>query len=238
MIVAGIMTGTSLDAIDVAICDITPEGDRQAVTLVAFQSAPYPPDVHYLVQKALDGTATMEELSDTPFRLAQAFRDILMDVDADGAAEAVCVHGQTLWHHPPISTWQAISGPALAALINKPVIHDLRSADVALGGQGAPLVPLFDHMVLSSASTDRVAVNIGGMANITLLPAGGSSESLRAFDTGPGNVLINAICEKTFGKRFDEHGAIARAGEPDRGSSERTENSPVLFRRTAEEHRS
>lgn len=213
MIIAGIMTGTSLDAIDVAICDIQPEGDRQAVTLVAFTSAPYPPDVRILVQRALNGNASMEELSDLPFALAHAYAEALAEADPQRTAETVSVHGQTLWHHPPVSTWQAASGPALAALIERPVVHDLRSADVALGGQGAPLVPLFDHAFLSDAVTDRVAVNIGGMANVTLLPAGGSVESLQAFDTGPGNVLINAICEKTFGKRYDQDGTIAAAGD-------------------------
>jgi len=92
------------------------------------------------------------------------------------------------------------------------VVHDFRSADVALGGQGAPLVPIFDHAFLSSDNVDRIALNIGGMANITLLPAGGSLDQLRAFDTGPGNVLIDAACRFSFGKRFDEGGSFARAG--------------------------
>ncbi len=212
MIVAGIMTGTSLDAIDVALCEIQPKGDRQTVTLRSFSSAPYPPELAYLIRRALDGAASMEDLSDLPFLLARAYAEAWRAVDPNGTAEAISVHGQTLWHHPPESTWQAVSGPALAALTERTVIHDFRSADVALGGQGAPLVPLFDHAMLGSATEDCVAVNIGGMANVTLLPAGGSIDLLQAFDTGPGNVLINAICERTFGKRFDAKGALARAG--------------------------
>lgn len=221
MIVAGIMTGTSLDAIDVAICDISLEGDRHAVTLLSFASTPYPDDVADLVHAAINGTATMEQLSDLPFLLSRAYADALAPFHPSTLA-LVGVHGQTLYHHPPISTWQGASGPALSALLDLPVVHDFRSADVALGGQGAPLVPIFDRAVFSSENEDRVALNIGGMANITLLannriteqPNNRSEEarSITAFDTGPGNVLIDAICRRTFGTKYDADGRFARAG--------------------------
>lgn len=221
MIVAGIMTGTSLDAIDVAICDISLEGDRHAVTLLSFTSAPYPEDVAELIHAALNGTATMEQLSDLPFLLSRAYADALTPFHPSTLPPLtlIGIHGQTLWHHPPISTWQGASGPALSALLNLPVVHDFRSADVALGGQGAPLVPIFDRAVFSSETEDRVALNIGGMANITLLPNNRKTEqpnnrigNVRAFDTGPGNVLIDAICKRTFGTKYDPNGKFARAG--------------------------
>jgi anhydro-N-acetylmuramic acid kinase len=221
MIVAGIMTGTSLDAIDVAICDISIEGDRESVTLVSFASTPYPDDVADLVSAAIAGTATMEQLSDLPFELSRAYAAALSPF-RPFAIDLIGVHGQTLWHHPPVSTWQGASGPALSALIGLPVVHDFRAADVALGGQGAPLVPIFDQMMLRHATQDRIALNIGGMANITLLPNSRIAEqpnnrieeerSVRAFDTGPGNVLINAICRRTYGARYDDGGRFARAG--------------------------
>lgn len=213
MIVAGIMTGTSLDAIDVAICDISLEGDRHAVTLLSFASTPYPDDVADLVHAALNGTATMEQLSDLPFLLSRAYASALSTLPSPlnpqpSPLNLIGIHGQTLWHHPPISTWQGASGPALSALLDLPVVHDFRSADVALGGQGAPLVPIFDRAVFSSETEDRVALNIGGMANITLLP----NNRIRAFDTGPGNVLIDAICKRTFGTKYDPDGKFGRAG--------------------------
>lgn len=215
MIVAGVMTGTSMDGIDVAISSIehVPEkGDCQTVTLHSCVTAPYPADVRWLIHRALSSTASMEELCDLPFLLAETYAQLLQELPEWSQVEAVGVHGQTLWHHPPMSTWQAVSGSALATIIGKPVVYDFRAADVALSGQGAPLVPRFDHAFLGSPTEHRVAVNIGGMANITLLPAGAPVDTIQAFDTGPGNVLINAVCEKTYGKRFDEGGALARAG--------------------------
>jgi len=213
VIIAGIMTGTSVDAIDVAICDITAQGDRHTVSLIHYVQAPYPPDLSELIHKALKQEASMEELSDLPFALAQAYAEVVKGALAHAGrpAQAVGVHGQTLWHHPPHSTWQAVSAPALAALLDLPVVSDFRSADVAAGGQGAPLVPVFDFALLAGP-VSRVAVNIGGMANITLLPADATREMVTAFDCGPGNILIDAVCERCFGKHFDTNGAIAAAG--------------------------
>ena len=231
MIVAGIMTGTSLDGIDVAICKIDEKGGRTAVTLLSFYAAPYPADAKYLMNRALSGSVSLEDLSDLPFLLAKAFAEALAEAQqawpAD-AIEAVAVHGQTLWHHPPISTWQVVSGSALATLTRLPVIHDFRAADVAVGGQGAPLVPLYDHLAIRDKKIDRVALNIGGMANITLLPADGSLESIRAFDTGPGNVLIDAICATAFGKRYDDEGLIAREGVVIKSAFEELKDLPFF----------
>ncbi|MCO6466067.1 MAG: anhydro-N-acetylmuramic acid kinase [Bradyrhizobiaceae bacterium] len=214
MIIAGVMTGTSVDAIDVALCNIQDEGGRHAVTLFAYSEAPYPIELEEKVKGALAGTASMADLSAIPFELASAYAEAINTLvkEANVTLDLVAVHGQTLWHEPPLHTWQAMSGPALSALLSIPVVHDFRAADVAVGGQGAPLVPIFDVAVLQSTTVDRVALNIGGMANITLLPAGGGLDDVRAFDTGPGNVLIDAVCKASFGKRFDNDGAIARSG--------------------------
>ena len=171
MIIAGIMTGTSLDGIDVAICNVKDEGGRQTVTLLSFYEAPYPADIRYLVQRAIDGKASMEDLSDIPFLLARAFSEVFeaaKDEIGDPGVVAIAVHGQTLWHHPPYSTWQTVSGPALATLSDTPVIHDFRAADIAVGGQGAPLVPIYDHIAIRDKEIDRIALNIGGMANLSI----------------------------------------------------------------------
>lgn len=213
MLVAGIMTGTSVDAIDVAICNINHEGNRFAISLVYYVQAPYPTQLESAVKGALACTASMEELAALPFELSKAYAEAVVQAEKAAACrvEAVAVHGQTLWHIPAVATWQAVSGPALTALLGVPVVHDFRAGDIALGGQGAPLVPMFDLAVFGGAQS-VVALNVGGMANITLLPANCTESDLRAFDTGPGNVLIDAACKKLFGKKFDANGSIARAG--------------------------
>lgn len=212
MVIAGIMTGTSVDAIDMAVCEISNKGDRHVVSLRSFVTRPFSDETRDVIMKALSGSASMEELCDLPFSLAREYAAVVGEYLAEASLDGVAIHGQTLWHHPPVSTWQAASGPALAALVNVPVIHDFRSADVALGGQGAPLVPVFDAATLIHPSIHRVALNLGGMANITILPCGASSSDVWAFDTGPGNVWIDAGIRSTFGKRYDTDGHIGRAG--------------------------
>ena len=214
MLVTGIMTGTSVDAIDIATCDIESKGDRQAVSLRSFTSSPFSEDLHELILRCMAGRASIEELSDLPFKLAHAFADTFAEHCATHRVkpELIAVHGQTLWHHPPVSTWQSMSGPALSALTHLPVVSDFRSADVAAGGQGAPLVPIYDHEVYRSAEINRVTLNIGGMANMTVLTAGDGIEKLVAFDCGPGNVWMDHAARITYGKRYDSNGSIARAG--------------------------
>lgn len=214
MRVAGIMTGTSVDAIDIATCEIESKGDRHTVSLLSFTSSPFPDDLRDLIQTCLAGTASLREIADLPFELARGYAAALTDHCSthDVQPELVAMHGQTIWHHPPISTWQAGSGPALSALVNLPVVSDFRSADVALGGQGAPLVPAYDHAAYSAADRNRVALNIGGMANMTVLMAGAPIDTLTAFDCGPGNVWMDHAARVTYGKSYDTNGNIARAG--------------------------
>lgn len=214
MLVTGIMTGTSVDAIDLATCDIESKGGRHAVSLRSFTSSPFSDDLRELILCCMAGQASIEELSDLPFALARAYASCFEEhCIAHGVQpELIAVHGQTLWHHPPVSTWQSASGPALSALTHLPVVSDFRSADVAVGGQGAPLVPMYDHTVYGSDDISRVALNIGGMANMTVLPAGGAIEPLIAFDCGPGNVWMDHAARITYGKRYDSNGSIARAG--------------------------
>lgn len=211
--VAGIMTGTSLDGIDVAICDIENKGNQPTITLVSFITEPYDDSVAENIQQALAGESTLENLSDLPVLLSQEYARVLTQLQnsLNHKATVVGVHGQTLWHHPPISTWQACNPSTLASLAGIPVVSDFRSADVALGGQGAPLVPIFDKATLQSPLHNRVALNIGGIANITVLPSDILLPIL-ACDTGPGNMLIDAMVQYTFGKSYDANGMIARAG--------------------------
>lgn len=215
-LVAGIMTGTSLDAIDVAICELGPDpGDGlPSCTLLAFGMVPYSADTLDLLEAFLGGTAlTARDVSRLHTALANDYARAIQHVsDRWPVLDIVGMHGQTVWHEPPFHTLQLGSGPTLAALLQTAVVCDFRAQDVALGGQGAPLVPLFDLATLRQHTQTVVALNIGGMANISIIRPETTTETLVAFDTGPGNVLINLACRTTYGKQFDANGSIARAG--------------------------
>lgn len=215
-LVAGIMTGTSLDAIDVAICELGPDpGDGlPACKLLAFGMEPYSPGTVELLEAFLAGAAlTARDVSRLHTSLATDYAHAIQHVsDRWPALDLIGMHGQTVWHEPPFHTLQLGSGPALSAMLQTAVVSDFRTQDVALGGQGAPLVPLFDVATLRHPTKTVVALNIGGMANISVLRPETTAETVVAFDTGPGNVLMNMACRTTYGKQFDANGSIARAG--------------------------
>jgi anhydro-N-acetylmuramic acid kinase len=130
-------------------------------------------------------------------------------------------HGQTLYHQPRAAiyagrrfacTWQAGEAQVIASILGIPVVSNFRPADMLAGGQGAPLVPLLDYVLFASPRRGRVLQNIGGIANLTAIPAGASPERVIAFDTGPGNMVIDALAQQLFGKPFDRNGAIAAEG--------------------------
>ncbi|MCX6155792.1 MAG: anhydro-N-acetylmuramic acid kinase [Candidatus Kapabacteria bacterium] len=217
----GIMTGTSVDGIDVCLAEFSFLENKQFFKLKHFRTFEFSSNTKEAIFHALNGRISAADLSRLNFILASEFTEIitiflnlcncsLISVDA------VAVHGQTIWHEPSgeiiPNTLQAISGPALGAILDKPVIYDFRSADIALGGQGAPLVPIFDYEFLSS-SVNRIALNIGGMSNITFLPSSKDKSQVLAFDTGPGNVLIDIASNLLFSKDYDDHGHFARKGE-------------------------
>jgi anhydro-N-acetylmuramic acid kinase len=141
-------------------------------------------------------------------------------------------HGQTIYHEGGVSTLQIGEAAVIAERLGVPVISDFRTADIAAGGQGAPLVPYVDYLLLRSRRFGRVALNIGGIANITAIPPGGKPEEVIAFDTGPGNMVIDALVQQyTKGRRrFDRGGLIAAGGEVDRALLDRLLDDP-FFRR-------
>jgi len=136
-------------------------------------------------------------------------------------AELVGCHGQTLFHqgeHQPFLgrkvavTWQTGEGSIIAARVGVPVISDFRPADMAAGGKGAPLVPFLDYMLYRDARIGRIVQNIGGIANLTAISAGAKAHEVRAFDTGPGNMVIDAVMERLYHKPFDRNGKMAGSG--------------------------
>jgi anhydro-N-acetylmuramic acid kinase len=224
MIVAGVMSGTSADGIDVAIVRIA-RGRRISIRLLAHEAFPYPAVLRRSVLAAMNAKKTSTaELARLNWRLGLAYAEAVK-ATADRhkvRIDLVGCHGQTLYHQGRAEryagksfacTWQAGEAALLAAELGVPVVSNFRPADMAAGGQGAPLVPLLDQMYFADAKRGRVLQNIGGIANLTAIPAGHEIDELIAFDTGPGNMVIDALAQKLFGKRYDRNGAIAAKGQ-------------------------
>ncbi|HKO18269.1 MAG TPA: anhydro-N-acetylmuramic acid kinase [Acidobacteriaceae bacterium] len=224
MIVAGVMSGTSADGVDVALCRIGPGTDSPRVKLLGMKSFPYPKAVRAEVLALMAGQArSAAELGRLNWRLGGIFADAVADAaDELGVKPAlVGCHGQTIHHEAAAtrflggtvrSTWQIGEAATIAERMRCPVVSDFRPADLAAGGQGAPLVPMLDWCLFRSAKVSRVLQNIGGIGNLTVIPAGASLDRLVAFDTGPGNMVIDQTMSTLFGRRFDRDGAVARRG--------------------------
>jgi anhydro-N-acetylmuramic acid kinase len=215
VLAAGIMSGTSLDGIDVALVEIT--GNR--VETVAFHSEPYPAEVRAALLGVSNCETHTREISRLNFLLPELYAAAFTRTckKAKRKAEEVSVigcHGQTVYHESKVSTLQIGDGNVLAARTGVTVVSDFRPADIAAGGCGAPLVPFVDYLLFRDAKQSRVALNIGGIANITYIPAGANPEQVVAFDTGPGNMVVDQlITHYTKGaESFDRDGAMAEQG--------------------------
>jgi anhydro-N-acetylmuramic acid kinase len=225
----GLMSGTSMDGIDVAL--ITTDG-KDHVERGPSATFPYARAFQERLRQALEDARAMRSRTERPGILAaveqeltalhgDAVRRFLADrVLSPSHIEVVGFHGQTVLHRPPGEagaggpmTVQLGDGAALARMLGIPVVYDLRAADLAAGGQGAPLVPVYHRALLARIPQRPVAVvNIGGVANVTWI---GEDGQLLAFDTGPGNALMDDWALMHTGKPYDEDGSAARAGTPD-----------------------
>lgn len=217
----GLMSGTSIDAVDGALLEIGGEPPR-ALRTAAFASRPIPEGLRRELE-ALQSPGA-DELARAALA-ANALADVYADVVADLLAGAGCpaasvtaigAHGQTVRHRPELGyTIQLLQPARLAEACGIAVVCDLRAADVAAGGQGAPLAPAFHAEAFRDAIERRAVVNLGGIANISVLPAFGSSEPVTGFDTGPANTLLDAWCRRHTGADFDRDGDWARGGKVD-----------------------
>lgn len=233
MIVAGVMSGTSADGIDVALVDIGETRGRVArghtisahrPRLLGSASYPYPSKVRAAVLAAMDAaSAGVADLSRLNFLLGELYADAVLATQRTFRVKVGLVgcHGQTLYHQGDArpflgrriaSTWQTGEGAIVAARVGVPVVSDFRPADMAAGGKGAPLVPFLDYLWFRDDKVGRIVQNIGGIANLTAIPPGATPEDVFAFDTGPGNMVMDAVTHRLFGKAFDRGGKIAAAG--------------------------
>jgi anhydro-N-acetylmuramic acid kinase len=221
-VVAGVMSGTSADGVDVAVCRIGPrlgESDSPKVKLIGHLATAYPKAVRAAVLRVMEGEAlTAAEMSRLNWRLGAIYADCVERAAKEFGVKVGLVgcHGQTV-HHAAArgkhrSTWQMGEAAVVAERMRCPVVSDFRPADLATGGQGAPLVPMLDWAVFRSAKVSRMLLNLGGIANVTALPAGCGVDAVMAFDTGPGNMVIDACMTTLFGKKYDRGGVVARRG--------------------------
>jgi len=224
MIVAGVMSGTSADGIDVALIRATRAASETRVKLLGHASFPYPATIRRMVLDAMNSQrASVANLARLNFLLGELYADAVLSAQKQfrQRCDLVGCHGQTLYHQgTPASflgrklavTWQTGEAAAVAARTGVPVVSDFRPADMAAGGKGAPLVPYLDYLLYRDVQVGRIALNIGGIANLTAIFANASLQQLFAFDTGPGNMLIDALTEKLFGLPFDRDGRLAASG--------------------------
>jgi anhydro-N-acetylmuramic acid kinase len=224
MIVAGVMSGTSADGVDVALVRLEPRLHTR-FELLGHAEYPYPKKVRAAVLAAMNASqASVADLSRLNFLLGELYSDAVLATEQQFRVKVALVgcHGQTLYHQgePQLflgrriaATWQTGEPAIIAAKVGVPVVSDFRPADIASGGKGAPLVPFLDYMLFRDARVGRIVQNIGGIANLTAISANAAPRKVVAFDTGPGNMVIDAVTEKLFGRPFDRDGKIAASGK-------------------------
>lgn len=234
MRILGLMSGTSCDGIDVALAEVRGRGFRIKAKLEDSCTFPYPPKVRRLLLRLANANRqpilSVAEISQTNFLLGELFalavqracRQFfvpLKKIDLIGS------HGHTVYHQPgreklagfhTSSTLQLGEPAVIAERTGVPVVADFRPRDVAAGGEGAPLVPYVDYLLYRHPKRSRVALNLGGIANVTLVPARANPDQVIAFDTGPGNMVIDGVIEHLSKgrKKFDRNGRLAATGKP------------------------
>jgi anhydro-N-acetylmuramic acid kinase len=228
LVVAGVMSGTSADGVDVALCRILPAlqgGGVPRVKVLGHVGFGYSKAVRGAVLRVMEGgTVTAAEMSRLHWRLGEVYADCVEKACAQLGVKVGLVgcHGQTVFHEAVgvkylgavvRSTWQMGEASVIAERLRVPVVSDFRPADLAAGGQGAPLVPMADYVMFRSEKVSRVLQNLGGIGNLTAIPAGAGVGGVMAFDTGPGNMVIDACMQRLFGKGFDRDGAVGRRGQ-------------------------
>ena len=239
MIVAGVMSGTSADGVNVAVVrieeprspkNLSRRGQSRGQecprhTLLAHEEYPFPARVRRMILEMMNAElASVADLARLNFLLGELYAEAVAKTARKHRAKVALVgcHGQTLYHQGvPASflglklavTWQTGEAAVIAARLGVPVVSDFRPADMAAGGKGAPLVPFLDYFLYRDQRVGRIAQNVGGIANLTAIPAGATSRQIVAFDTGPGNMVIDAVMQELFDRLYDRDGKVAGSGQ-------------------------
>ena len=225
------MSGTSLDGIDVAIIDITGSGFKAKVSVLTSHSVPYPKNIREALVAISNANAHTGDISRLNFLLGELYVEALEETAERGSIpldsiKLIGCHGQTIFHEGQgsqylgkkvASTFQIGESSVITERTGIDVISNFRERDMAAGGKGAPLIPYLDYMLIRHRGRGRVAVNIGGIANLTAIPPNTNTDRVIAFDTGPGNLVIDQLVSRiTLGRQtFDRDGVIAATGEID-----------------------
>ncbi len=225
------MSGTSLDGIDVAIVDITGSGFKAKINVLTSHSVPYPRQIREALLAISNTSAFTGDISRLNFLLGELYAEALEETAERGeiplsTIKLIGCHGQTIFHEGQgaqylgkkvASTFQIGESSVISERTGIDVISNFRERDVAAGGKGAPLVPYLDYMLIRHRGRGRVAINIGGVANLTAIPPNTSTDRVIAFDTGPGNMIIDQLVTRITagGQTYDRDGVIAASGEID-----------------------
>ncbi len=227
VLAVGLISGTSMDGVDAALVRLAGPPSAPRVQLLAFSTTPYPRPLQRRLLEIAGGEPTRGgEISQLNFWLGEIFAEAALDVCRRGGVSpqrlaVIGSHGQTIYHQGRpsrlggrrVSSSLQIAEPAvIAERTGARVVADFRTADLAAGGQGAPLVPLVDYLLLRHRALGTVALNIGGIANVTVIPANSRPEEVSGFDTGPGNMVMDALTRRFTGKSFDREGRQASRG--------------------------
>ena len=231
----GLMSGTSVDGIDAALIRLSGTPEQPRLRLLAFVTVPYSPQVRkWIMRVAAGDQTTAQGISRLNFQLGELFAEAALQVCREAnipprRLSVIGSHGQTIYHQgkpervPDLkagvgpNTLQIAEPAVIAERTGAPVVADFRTADVAAGGQGAPLVPMVDYLLLRDPRQATVALNIGGIANVTVIPARARHVDVFGFDTGPGNMLSDALVRHFTGGRedYDSGGLVAAMGRVD-----------------------
>ncbi|MCF7809209.1 MAG: anhydro-N-acetylmuramic acid kinase [Candidatus Marinimicrobia bacterium] len=208
--ILGLMTGTSADGLDLCLVEFTDNGEKPGSSVLFSGEVDYPAKFKAAFRDPLE--LSDEEVAALDKELGAWFAESIAELNL--SFDLIGSHGQTIRHEPPHFTQQIGDPTFMANKFKVPVIYDFRSKDVELGGQGAPLIPILDQYLYASLKHDILCLNIGGISNITLLPAGEKLLPIIAWDTGPGNTLIDKAVRSLTGgaHEFDPSGTIAQGG--------------------------
>ena len=222
------MSGTSVDGVDVVLTEISGSGDKTIINQLGFITFPFPKGMRKLIlnnAELMGGNVT--DICKLNFLIARVYVDgiklLCKKISfSQNKIDLIGSHGQTIHHLPKKekmfgyntnSTLQIGDPSVIAKLAGVLTIGDFRVGDIALNGEGAPLIPYFDYIIFHSSKKNRALLNIGGISNITILRKQAKVENVIAFDTGPGNMLIDLLSKKLFNKNYDKDGKIAKRGK-------------------------